>query len=466
MSELSHEAMVRLASASDEEQARFFEGHRQDAVLLVRKLASAAQAARPVSRFGGRPNLPARLDWPADEDGPLRFLAQIDVGSLRHQPALKGCPGTGLLMFFFNPYSTGCVVHIATEEAAATSPRDPPASLRPIDDWPYRCDMHLRDNRRWEDATRCLPGWLLEAHAVTVFPYEPPGFRRWPEELRQRYVTEYHGGRYIASQLDMSPDEVELVPRQLVRMGEDVPGRGAQERWDWPPGPGWPYAWIHIASFAGELQRHISGEFQWAKDWVGMLRHQKRWDSLREMMERRLLAFEARRDRLAYVAEVAKSWVARAQDHDPFCAPTPDDAVSFGRWAASLVEDEFPVSALYTSLAPATDLLLGYAPDVALQLMPESIVDAFLTRHAPIRRTGKKQISDIEVTRHQFLGPHKVVQAADHHFAAPHRLLAQFESDGTAAFTYGDAGILQFWISEEDWERGLLDRCIAIGESH
>ncbi|WP_424951611.1 DUF1963 domain-containing protein [Deinococcus sp.] len=72
-------------------------GHMRPTVYLT--LGEPGEEAG-VSRIAGRPDLPADLDWPADEEGtPLTFLLQI---RLKELPAFGGnpLPGQGLLSVF------------------------------------------------------------------------------------------------------------------------------------------------------------------------------------------------------------------------------------------------------------------------------------------------------------------------------------------------------------------------------
>lgn len=64
------------------------------------RLVVGEQAEQPVSRLGGRPNLPSDIAWPARRSGdPHSFLAQLD---LRGLPICEGLPipRTGSLFFF------------------------------------------------------------------------------------------------------------------------------------------------------------------------------------------------------------------------------------------------------------------------------------------------------------------------------------------------------------------------------
>lgn len=63
-------------------------------------LAVGRDCEDPVSRLGGRPNLPRRTKWPTWRDEPLAFVAQLDLGAI---PKISGLqlPDKGSLLFFF-----------------------------------------------------------------------------------------------------------------------------------------------------------------------------------------------------------------------------------------------------------------------------------------------------------------------------------------------------------------------------
>ena len=81
------------------------------------RLTATKPSARPVSRLGGRPNLPKNIRWPLWQNKqPLSFIAQLDLSAL---PPVRGLPlpRSGSLFFFydadtqpwgFDPNDKGC----------------------------------------------------------------------------------------------------------------------------------------------------------------------------------------------------------------------------------------------------------------------------------------------------------------------------------------------------------------------
>jgi len=66
------------------------------------RLTATKPSAQPVSRLGGRPNLPKEIRWPVwQNEVPLAFIAQLDLATL---PSVRGLPlpKTGALFFFYD----------------------------------------------------------------------------------------------------------------------------------------------------------------------------------------------------------------------------------------------------------------------------------------------------------------------------------------------------------------------------
>jgi uncharacterized protein YwqG len=74
------------------------ERHRQLAIMVYRPYPPVGLP--PInSHLGGRPTLPAELEWPRTRSGvPLHFLAQIDCAEL--PPSDGVLPTSGVLYFF------------------------------------------------------------------------------------------------------------------------------------------------------------------------------------------------------------------------------------------------------------------------------------------------------------------------------------------------------------------------------
>ncbi len=71
-------------------------------VELIPKRVPLAQLSLGASRLGGVPDLPDGFRWPSWRDGPLSFIAQIDLADLVAHPASTGLPRSGHLLFFYD----------------------------------------------------------------------------------------------------------------------------------------------------------------------------------------------------------------------------------------------------------------------------------------------------------------------------------------------------------------------------
>ena len=90
------------------------------------------------SRLGGEPDLPADTEWPQGHDGPLSFVAQVNLGDVMSLVLDEGLPSSGLLSFFydtvsmpwgFDPKDRGswAVIHSAADDELVRQP--PPDAL-------------------------------------------------------------------------------------------------------------------------------------------------------------------------------------------------------------------------------------------------------------------------------------------------------------------------------------------------
>src|SRR5919112_376866 len=82
---------------------RFADSLVQMARPSVRLVADPAlPTAEPAaSRLGGAPYLPASTAWPRNEDVPLSFIAQVNLGDISAYEAEGVLPSDGLLSFFY-----------------------------------------------------------------------------------------------------------------------------------------------------------------------------------------------------------------------------------------------------------------------------------------------------------------------------------------------------------------------------
>ncbi len=131
-----------------------------------------AEAEEPGhSKLGGTPELPAGMEWPTSADGPMGFLAQIDLAVVRARGGPDWLPASGTLYAFHDErWGFADQVRVIYAPDGARAPVDPPFWLKkewryperrvgfiqrqsiPSTDWlgidPATADLHDVD---WED---------------------------------------------------------------------------------------------------------------------------------------------------------------------------------------------------------------------------------------------------------------------------------------------------------------------------
>lgn len=105
----------------------------------VRLVVDAASVNDRSTRLGGVPDLPASTTWPRNGQGPLSFIAQVDLADVAQFDVQGLLPRTGLLSFFydavrqqawgFDPADHGSAAVIYTPKSVATDRLEPPADL-------------------------------------------------------------------------------------------------------------------------------------------------------------------------------------------------------------------------------------------------------------------------------------------------------------------------------------------------
>jgi len=70
----------------------------------IRLIASRTESQLPLgaARIGGMPDLPGGTVWPAWRDGPLAFIAQLNLSDLASFETAKVLPSSGHLYFFYH----------------------------------------------------------------------------------------------------------------------------------------------------------------------------------------------------------------------------------------------------------------------------------------------------------------------------------------------------------------------------
>jgi len=93
------------------------------------RLRACGRKEGPVTRLGGRPNLPGELKWPQPEGQTLAFVAQVDLAALPAVPDI-GLPESGALYFFWEGFDEGIwAVGYSARSLTEFPPREFPEDL-------------------------------------------------------------------------------------------------------------------------------------------------------------------------------------------------------------------------------------------------------------------------------------------------------------------------------------------------
>lgn len=182
-----------------------------------------AESQHSSSWLGGAPSAPSGFQWPVGDDQvPLHFMAQIDLGAVK---AVEGCarpsglPEKGALLFFVG--ETYAVRFLNEDEVDCSQPVSPPANLPPIEDqgylgggnafnqWPVDLVGYVdTDGERPE----CLPNrftravdwittWGVAALDAEIIIKELERELRFGQESKER-DAQLKGSKFLKSKLD------------------------------------------------------------------------------------------------------------------------------------------------------------------------------------------------------------------------------------------------------------------------
>lgn len=408
---LTPEDVDRLAGEIDRRDLRGKTFRRTPGVALVRmQRAELDVEYAGTSWLGGLPTL-GQVQWPRDDFGrAMHHLAQIDLGTVPDPLLPKGMPTSGALAYFMTTATDAPhrakVVYLPTIGNTAT---EPPADLVPIYDGP--------------DQGHYVKGYARE-NAPDTFP-------RWPVEFVLLPMVDQ----------DRDDDALELMGDLLPYQASDdlSPLNYRQSLPDFAR----PWFWDTAHRFTMSIRQ--------ARDDIA--------DTIRKA-EKRVREYGARyqdavntlmKDQAAfsqYVDEVS-IW---AVSNGPWEKMTEADAQQLADYFAQVRSGggrkarfkpfyQFTQAELLSVQEAATATLVAAAnaePEV-FAMLPFEVRDDIDTRYR-IASKGRW---------HQMFGLGSELQTAvsDH---THHHLLLQLHSDQLVNWMWGDRGVVQFWITEEN----------------
>jgi len=425
--------------------------HRAPGILLQRPYPPSA-FPNVRSRLGGRPQLPATLDWPWGKhygvETPMHFLAQIDCSELPHVD--DATPDKGMLFFFAvnaeeqiwdgdEPHASVRVLY-ADDVPVDTPLTDHPAALQPIlsavaSD---RSSTYPRPQLAGEDGPRLHTEWPLIAHRLDTWP-------EWDMIPEQDADLDYDAYSRRVSALRLGAAAAALG---------HVPGAQSAKPWERPAPIPWifPTAWLRVRKdfpYAGIMMEDIA----------------------------RTLACRCTRleDGEAVVREAIR-WVQRGRDIGADQPCTATDAQAFKDWIVGLVgeDGEGPVAgdimaSAFTRGALSMVALAGGSTALA-QLIPREIYQAMESNHLPFEEDSRHVAagygSRSRARVHQMFGHAVLLQNAGAMIEEDPVCLLQLANDDAIDLMFGDCGQATFWIRRSDLIERRFDRVEAVVESH
>jgi hypothetical protein len=150
------------------------------------------------SKLGGEPDMPPDLAWPTDAQGPLAFVAQLDLAEVAAASGPEWLPKAGALYFFFDDQCDRMTVRFTRH--VGDGPREPPTPLQPEREFGERRVAFVRT------PSRPTVRWL-GLH---------PLLRPATEDLHEAYEPDHRVGGYPSEiQLECLPAACEGFPRKF-----------------------------------------------------------------------------------------------------------------------------------------------------------------------------------------------------------------------------------------------------------
>ncbi len=410
LSQLSASDVDRLAATLDSKDLLTKAFVRTPGIAIARQVRGGIDVEfAGTSWLGGMPTL-GDIPWPRDSQGrAMHHLAQIDLSTLPLSTLPEGLPDTGALAFFMTTTGDGSdeakTIYIPKIGRTAT---DPPQDLRTIyagPDW----------------------GFYVKGHARETAPIS---FPRWPVDLIALPMSAQ------CNDDDAHALIADLLPRQTGAALS--PEQYRKELPDFARPWFWDSAHRVVNSLRiarDDINMTIAAAVKRVEDWGDEYRSE-------------LATLMNEQDAFSQFVDEISIW---AVSHEPWDKMSVADAATLKEYFDQvrdngLVPAHFQPFYKYTQgelldlrdATEATLLAAANGPPEVFALLPEAIRDDIDARHR-IASEGRW---------HQMfgLGTKVGTAVADHSY---HHLLLQLQSDQLVNWMWGNAGVVQFWITEE-----------------
>ena len=408
---LSPSDVARLAREIDSRDLRGKSFVRTPGIALVRlQRADLDVEVGGTSWLGGLPTL-GDIPWPRDAAGkPMHHLAQIDLGTVPTPLLPKGMPDVGALAFFMTTsgkkMDQAKVVYLPLIGNMATEPPEDIAPIYDGPDWGYYIKGHARESA-------------------------PDTFPRWPVEfvlLPMADKSRDDDAHELMAELLSRQSEVNLSPNNYR---QSLPDFARPVFWD--------------------TAHRFTNSIRLARDDIDLTvaRTEARIEDYGARYQADLDALLKNDEAFSQFVDEVSFW---AVVHEPWDEMTPEDVAQLhsyfgqvrdiGQTKASFKPFyQFTQGELLSIDEAATATLLAAAnetPEIFAKL-PFEVRDDIDNKY---RIAGKGRW-------HQMfgLGTRVKTAVAEH---THHHLLLQLHSDQLVNWMWGDNGVIQFWIAEEE----------------
>jgi len=424
---LSPQDVARLAREIDKRDLRGKSFVRTPGIALVRlQRADLDVEVGGTSWLGGLPTL-SDLPWPRDTEGrAMHHLAQIDLGTIPKPLLPKGMPDVGALAFFMTTsgkkMDQAKVVYLPLIGNTAT---EPPADLAPIydgPDWGYYVKGHARESA-------------------------PDTFPRWPIEFVLLPMANKN-----------SDDDANELMAELLPMQSDVKLSPNNYRKSLPDFAR-PVFWDTAHRFTNSIRLARDDiDLTVARTEARIEGYGARYQADLDVLLNNDAAFSQFVDEVSIWAVVHEPWEEMAPEDVSQLHTYFGRVREIGQSKASFKPFyQFTQGELLSIDEASTATLLAAAngpPDVYAKL-PFEVRDDIDTKY---RLASKGRW-------HQMFGLGTEIKTAvrDH---THHHLLLQLHSDQLVNWMWGDMGVVQFWIADEDLLKQNWDAAEMTIEAH
>jgi Domain of unknown function (DUF1963) len=397
--------------------------------IYFKPIYPPARSTSHLTYFGGHPTLSTTQDWPNTISGePLTFLGQVDLSKLRNFSICSSLPSVGILHFFMSldlesEILQGKVIY-SNESGVPPIERQPPSNAPAC----YGEGAHFQFP--WQQYTRdarhkyptAFDRWDMVPTESIDFPL-PYHLGIWGEGARPYFAVK----EALEYQLLLSTFGVPAPQNKFPPL--DSAGT------IWQPDAGFPYTWIFIEIWAGNLISSLE-------------------DRCRRIKSEPELAY------VQGVIQDAHAWVMEARINQLHNSVGASVIERFWFWVRAIAA--YPDAKLIGTTEYQLNKITKDTQSIGVDLCLTRYAEAspYLPETA-IRGNAWRHVAGL----HQMFGYGQFLQVPPAAMGTNNELLMQFSSDEGLDWNWNDCGALQFWIDADDLSARCFDRVFATIQS-